>query len=42
MGPNPQLPTDLVTFPEEILNRKLHFFCSVASNKRIYLKSGAY
>ena len=25
-----QCPTDLVTFTEEILNRKLHFLCSVA------------
>ena len=29
MGPNPQLPADLVTFNEEILNGKLHFLCSV-------------
>ena len=27
MWPNPQFPADLVTFPEEILNRKLHFLC---------------
>ena len=26
MGPNPQETTDLVTFTEEILNGKLHFF----------------
>ena len=26
---NPQFPTDLVTFAEEILNGKLHFLCSV-------------
>ena len=26
---NPQFPTDLVTFIEEILNGKLHFLCSV-------------
>ena len=26
MWPNPQFPADLVTFTEEILNRKLHFF----------------
>ena len=25
----PQFPADLVTFTEEILNGKLHFFCSV-------------
>ena len=29
MLPNPQFPADLVTFTEEILNGKLHFFCSV-------------
>ena len=28
MWPNPQDPEDLVTFPEEILNGKLHFLCS--------------
>ena len=28
MWPNPQETTDLVTFTEEILNRKLHFLCS--------------
>ena len=26
MSPNPQFPADLVTFTEEILNGKLHFF----------------
>ena len=26
MRPNPQFPTDLVTFTEEIRNGKLHFF----------------
>ena len=26
---DPQFPADLVTFAEEILNRKLHFLCSV-------------
>ena len=26
MWPNPQVPADLVTFTEEILNEKLHFF----------------
>ena len=30
MWPNPQFPTDLVTFTEEILNGKLHFLCSVS------------
>ena len=29
MRPNAQLPTDLVTFTEEILKGKLHFLCSV-------------
>ena len=29
MWPNPQFPTDLVTFTEEILNGNLHFLCSV-------------
>ena len=29
MWPNPQFPEDLVTFTKEILNRKLHFLCSV-------------
>ena len=28
MWPNPQETKDLVTFTEEILNRKLHFLCS--------------
>ena len=26
MWPNPQFPGDLVTFAEEILNKKLYFF----------------
>ena len=30
MRPNPQFPTDLVTFTEEILNGKLHFLCSAS------------
>ena len=29
MWPDLQFPADLVTFIEEILNGKLHFFCSV-------------
>ena len=29
MLPNPQFPVDLITFTKEILNRKLHFLCSV-------------
>ena len=28
MWPNPLFPADLVTFTEEIYNRKLHFLCS--------------
>ena len=28
MWPNPQIPADLVTFTEVILNGKLHFLCS--------------
>ena len=28
MWPNLQFPADLVTFTEEILNKKLHFLCS--------------
>ena len=28
MWPNPQFPTDLVTFTEEILNEKLDFLCN--------------
>ena len=28
MWPNPQFPTDFVTFTEEILNETLHFLCS--------------
>ena len=28
MWPNPQFPADLVTFTEEIVNRKLHFLCN--------------
>ena len=28
MRPNPQFPADLVIFTEEILNSKLHFWCS--------------
>ena len=26
MWPNPQFPVDLITFTEEILNEKFHFF----------------
>ena len=33
MWPNPQVTADLVSFTEEILNRKFHFLCSVFSCK---------
>ena len=29
MSPNPEETADLVTFTEEILNRKPHFLCSI-------------
>ena len=32
MWPNPQFSADLVTFTEQILNRKLHFLCSVIAD----------
>ena len=35
MRPNPQETTDLVTFTEEILNGKLHFLCSGATEMPI-------
>ena len=31
MGPNPQLPADLVKFTEEIRDGKLHLLCSVTA-----------
>ena len=33
MWRNPQFPTDLVTFTEEILNEKLHFLSSVTTSQ---------
>ena len=30
MWPNPQFLTDLVTFTEEILNKKVHFLCGLS------------
>ena len=33
MSPNPQETADLVMFTEEILNGKLHFFCSQGHSK---------
>ena len=38
MWPNPQFPVDLVTFTEEILDEKLHFFCSVGLKQSGYIK----
>ena len=32
MWPNPQKTADLVTFTEEILNRKLDFLCNYCAN----------
>ena len=32
MRPNPQESADLVTFTEETLSGKLHFFCRVTSS----------
>ena len=37
MWPNPQFPTDLVTFTEEILNGKLHFL-STAVVESLFIK----
>ena len=40
MWPNRQIPVDLVTFTEEILNGKLHFLCSVdRENLHIFRKT---
>ena len=33
MRPNPQETANFVTFTEEILNGKLHFFCSVKNHQ---------
>ena len=38
MWSNPQLPADLVTFTEEILDRKLHSLCSGKIRKDEYSK----
>ena len=35
---NPQFPVDLVTFTAEILNGKLHFFCSETTSNKFILK----
>ena len=37
MRPNPQETADLVTFTEEIPNRKLHFLCSVSFHEVLKL-----
>ena len=34
----PQFPADLVTFTEEILNGKLHFFCAVSKFEILLVK----
>ena len=31
MWPNPEFPVDVLTYTEEILNKKLHFFAVVVS-----------
>ena len=36
MWPNSQFPADLVTFTEEMLNRKLHFLCSATKGWNIF------
>ena len=36
MWPNPQFPTYLVTYTEEIFNEKLHFSCSERHKDNIY------
>ena len=38
MWPNPQFLADLVTFTEEILNGKLHFFVQFLSNAFLVIK----
>ena len=38
MYPNLQFSTNLVTFTEEIINKKLHFLCSVNLSKQFYLE----
>ena len=32
MWPNPQFPADLITFTDEILNGKLHFYAVLVRN----------
>ena len=38
MSQNPQFPTDLVTFTEEILHGKIHFLCSEFKNDFLLMK----
>ena len=42
MWPNPQETADLVTFPEEILNEKLCFLCSVCIYAPFYFNGFQY
>ena len=37
-----KFPADLVTFNEEILNRKLHFLCSVRTNFQHCLRKASF
>ena len=36
MRPNPQETVDLITFTEELLNRKLHFLLSIQNLFKVY------
>ena len=38
--PNQQFPADLVTFTEEILNGKLHFFCALNEIQQFICRKG--
>ena len=42
MWANPQLPGNLVTLTEEILNGKLHFLCSAFLKQRYYIGFQSY
>ena len=39
MWPNPQFSVDLVTFTEEIFNRKLHFLCSEINHITFFISA---
>ena len=41
MRPSPQETTDMVTFTEQMLNGKLHLWCSESSQRKI-IKNGLY